>query len=73
VDGFVHDTPEAVARDEARTRWLQARGYDVVRVRNTAVREDINFVLEAILAAAAARPPSPSLPLEGGGGEERGR
>ena len=56
VDGGQHaDNP----RDEARTRWLEARGYRVVRFWNNEVLGNTDGVLETLLGALRAPyPPS---------------
>ncbi|MGH7089098.1 MAG: endonuclease domain-containing protein [Stellaceae bacterium] len=50
IDGGQHAMPEA--QDAARTRWLEARGYRVLRFWNNEVLENIEGVLETIRKAA---------------------
>ncbi|MEP7351095.1 MAG: DUF559 domain-containing protein [Sphingorhabdus sp.] len=56
VDGGQHGTDAGKARDAARTRFLEAEGYSVIRFWNT----DIDHNLEGVIAAIAD-----SLPLVG--------
>ena len=51
VDGSQHGVGENVARDEARTRWLEAAGYRVIRFWNNDLISNMDGVLEAIYAA----------------------
>jgi very-short-patch-repair endonuclease len=51
---------------ERRTRWLEARGYRVIRFWNNDVLANTEGVLHTILDALRAAP-HPDLPLEGGG------
>ncbi len=66
IDGEVHDAPDQIARDAARTEWLEERGYRMLRFRNEDVLRDVRSVLNAI-GAALANPPSPALRERGGG------
>jgi very-short-patch-repair endonuclease len=56
LDGGQH--AEQVARDAARTRWLEQRGYRVLRFWNDQVLSEMDGVLAAI-AEALEQPPSP--------------
>jgi very-short-patch-repair endonuclease len=72
VDGGQHNRDNVRARDEARTRWLKARGVTVLRFWNNDVLENIDGVWEEIarnIAALSERPATPTLtlPLSGGG------
>jgi very-short-patch-repair endonuclease len=51
VDGAVHDTPDQIERDAARTQALEQLGIRVIRVRNEEVR-NIWAVLARIAATA---------------------
>jgi very-short-patch-repair endonuclease len=65
VDGSQH--AERVAYDHARTRWLESRGYRVLRFWNGDVLQDIEGVLETIhRALLEAGTPHPSPPPQGG-------
>ena len=45
IDGDSHAEPNQAAYDQARTEWLEARGYKVIRIMN----EDVHRYLEASL------------------------
>jgi len=68
VDGGQHSFGSS---DEARTRYLEANGYRVLRFWNNEVLENTSGVLSAIDAAInAERPPTPDpSPPQAGGGE----
>ena len=51
VDGSQHGSESGVAADAARTRWLEAEGYRILRFWNNDVTARIDAVLEAIYAA----------------------
>ncbi len=57
VDGSQHAT--AVARDNARTRKLEARGWRVIRFWNSDVTSNLEGVLETIAAEIERTPSSP--------------
>jgi very-short-patch-repair endonuclease len=76
VDGGQHDW--RAHRDELRTQWLETHGYRVVRFWNNEVLQDLDSVLEHILAVltqlkrgTAEHPSSPS-PQRGEGRGEGG-
>jgi very-short-patch-repair endonuclease len=48
VDGVTHDRPTEIARDETRSRLLEACGFMIVRVSNTDVYDNLEGVLEMI-------------------------
>ena len=65
LDGGQHSLSTS---DEARTRYLEANGYRVLRFWNNEVLANMSGVLSAIDAAIQAdRPPDPSPPQAGGG------
>jgi very-short-patch-repair endonuclease len=69
VDGGQHSVSTT---NEARTRYLEANGYRVLRFWNNEVFENLSGVLAAIdIAINADRPPTPdpSPPPSAGGGE----
>jgi very-short-patch-repair endonuclease len=69
LDGGQHSVSTT---DEARTRYLEANGYRVLRFWNNEVLENTSGVLSTIDAAVNAdRPPTPnpSPPPSAGGGE----
>ena len=60
VDGGQHAATEAQKRDAARTTWLEARSYRVIRFWNNDVIQNIEAVLDAILRASKeTKSPSP--------------
>ena len=68
LDGSQHF--DATAYDEARTQFLQAAGFVVLRFWNNEVFGDIDGVLEVIrreLAGRVRTPSPPNPPLEGEG------
>jgi very-short-patch-repair endonuclease len=48
IDGEVHNTPDNRRADEARERWLQARGLHILRVNNDALGHNLPEVLDRI-------------------------
>jgi very-short-patch-repair endonuclease len=67
IDGYHHTLPEQQARDAARTRWLNAKGYRVIRIDETNVRRDVAAVIARILAETVS-PPTQTLPPSRGKG-----
>jgi very-short-patch-repair endonuclease len=66
VDGATHATPEELAYDARRTKYLESEGWTVIRVNNLDVYENMDGVWLAIAAQLA--PPSRSarhLPTHG--------
>jgi len=55
VDGATHSTEAELARDAAREAFLMSRGYHVLRFRNAEIYEEINGVMETIMAALERR------------------
>ena len=55
VDGATHSTPEELAYDLRRTKYLEAEGWSVIRVSNTDVFENIDGVWLTIAARLAPR------------------
>jgi len=51
LDGGQNAEDEALARDARRDDFLRGQGFDVLRFWNTAVFEDLDAVLHAILVA----------------------
>jgi very-short-patch-repair endonuclease len=49
VDGDSHAEPDQAEYDRARTEWLNARGYIVIRFANRDILRDTDVVLGAIL------------------------
>jgi very-short-patch-repair endonuclease len=52
LDGAQHYQPGTVVYDEERTRWLEQRGYTVLRFENGDVFKERNIIVDRILAAA---------------------
>ena len=70
VDGSQHYDKRA-AHDQARTKFLESQGMQVIRFTNEEVLARIGYVLEAIYQALGARPcPSPRPSPQQGEGEE---
>lgn len=55
IDGGHHDEPQQMAHDERRTRWLESEGFAVFRVWNTEVFDNLDGVVDTILAELAQR------------------
>ena len=55
IDGATHATPEALANDARRTTFMQNLGYRVVRFQNVETVDNLDGVLETILAALERR------------------
>ena len=55
IDGDVHAEPAQAAYDEARTGWLEERGYHVLRFQAREVDKDVKCVVHAIRQACEAR------------------
>ena len=66
IDGGPHG--EAVAYDEARTRFIEGEGYKVIRFWN----DDVMTNLESVLASIASTLPSPLVGEGGPQGRMRG-
>ena len=54
IDGDTHAEPDQAQYDAARTEWLEARGYHVVRFDNHDVHKNLESVLMAIREAIEA-------------------
>jgi very-short-patch-repair endonuclease len=50
IDGATHSSREELARDAERTLILESLGFHVMRVTNADIRENLDGVLETILA-----------------------
>ncbi len=63
VDGATHWTPEQLAHDERRTAFLQAAGWQVLRITNADIYENLDGVwltiAQRLPPPAASRPPPP--------------
>ena len=74
VDGGQHAEQRKQA-DERRTQWLAEKGVTVVRYWNNEVLSNLQGVLSDLLVHVerllqVAKPPTPALPLSGGGGAD---
>jgi very-short-patch-repair endonuclease len=58
VDGATHSTPEELAYDARRTKYLEQQGWAVIRVNNSDVYENMDGVWRTIAARLAPRPRS---------------
>ena len=74
IDGAQHNLPSGILRDAARTAYLDAAGFQVLRFWNNEIRDNRDGVIETILTALSLRPslstdtPHPlSLPAINGG------
>jgi very-short-patch-repair endonuclease len=65
LDGGQHQ--EQVAYDEARTVFLRAQGWEVLRFWNNEVLENLEGVLAKIVEHLESPPPSQPSPLQGEG------
>ncbi|WP_246529191.1 endonuclease domain-containing protein [Microvirga zambiensis] len=63
LDGGQHSQDDIIAKDEARTRWLEQEGYRVIRFWNAELTENMNGVLDTIYAALYGSPQSEALAL----------
>ena len=59
VDGGQHADDCAVIRDDRRTRWLESRGYRVLRFWNNDVLQNLEGVWQLISIAIAKTDPPP--------------
>ena len=50
IDGATHSTAPEMSRDAARSSYLEAEGYRIFRAHNSEVAENIDGVLETLLA-----------------------
>jgi very-short-patch-repair endonuclease len=55
IDGATHSTDEELVYDARRTAFLEAQGYRIMRVHNVEIFENLNGVLETILARLERR------------------
>ena len=71
VDGGTHSTDQELARDARRERYLRDQGFRILRVWNSEVRQNIEGVMDTIVAALHTPTPDPS--PQGGGEQARHR
>ncbi len=72
IDGYHHGVEGAPEADAARTAWLESEGFRVIRFSEKDVRDDVDKVVERIVAETVS-PPSPTLPPSRGKGEKASR
>ena len=65
IDGGTHSTDEERRKDAEREAYLESQGFRVVRFWNGDVFENLNGVMDSIMATL---PPPPTPPRRGGGG-----
>jgi very-short-patch-repair endonuclease len=51
VDGAIHQRPAVAEHDAGRDGWLRGRGFHVLRLPTTLIRDDLNVALTAITVA----------------------
>ncbi len=56
IDGATHSTDKEITHDQRRTAFLEDKGWQILRITNPEVYENLDGVLEAI--AAILPPPS---------------
>jgi very-short-patch-repair endonuclease len=62
LDGGQHFSEQAEQADTARSAVIEAQGFAVLRFGNHDIMTNRAGVLETIVAAVAARAPTPALP-----------
>jgi len=53
VDGAAHDMGDRPERDVERTKWLEAKGYQVIRISAADVLRDADAAAQSIVSFAA--------------------
>ena len=51
IDGGQHNDPGNKVKDEQRTKWLEAQGYEIIRFWNNDVLQNPGGVMERIMEA----------------------
>jgi len=69
VVGGTHSTDREIARDARRERYLKEQGFRILRVWNADVRENMEGVMDTIVAVLDTPTPDPF--PQGGGGHVR--
>ncbi len=75
VDGATHVTEARQAHDRKRTTWLEQSGWQVIRIQNIWIYDDLDNVMDQIAEAIGQRPGlsksrcghTPASPVDGGG------
>jgi very-short-patch-repair endonuclease len=65
ADGATHSTAPELEHDRARTRYLEAEGYRVLRFHNDEILNGMDEVLTIIRSALARKPSPPPSPCDG--------
>jgi very-short-patch-repair endonuclease len=58
VDGSIHDNPDTQEHDQLRDEWVEAHGYNVLRLRNDEILTNLPATLQKIQNHIAALTPS---------------
>ena len=66
VDGATHASEREIAHDKKRSAFLTARGFSIYRVWNTDIYDNLQGVLDGLLAALAPLGPSGHSPRKRG-------
>ena len=68
VDGGYHQEPLQQESDEQRTKFLESKGYQVIRIKNEEISNDLNEVVMRIKAEVLNQSNDSPRPLERGRG-----
>ena len=68
VDGGYHQKPEQQESDKQRTEFLERKGYQVIRIKNEEISNDLNEVVMKIKAEVLNQSNDSPRPLERGRG-----
>ena len=68
VDGGYHQEPEQQESDKQRTEFLERKGYQVIRIKNEEISNDLNEVVMKIKAEVLNQSNDSPRPLERGRG-----
>jgi very-short-patch-repair endonuclease len=55
LDGGVHGEPDQEAADKVRQRAIEAAGFDVIRLANDAISQDLEATLDSLRSTLRAR------------------
>jgi very-short-patch-repair endonuclease len=56
IDGATHGTPAEIAHDTSRGAFMRSEGYDVLRITNGDVMENLDGAIELLLVMLDGRP-----------------
>lgn len=68
IDGLIHQLPENKGNDEIRTKWLNEKGFKVIRFTNEEVLGNTEKVISEILKVLDNIQSAALIPPSGGGG-----